>query len=434
MSTTTKKQSSKPTKKSAPAAAASKSKASKKAKPAARKPSSKKVNKTKPVSKKTQDKVKIKLPKDIELPLNLEELLLSWKREGSVNAEVATEALATIEADDHLIDSFYTILSDNKIDIIDDAEEKIKTLDINLDEQAPTVSNDSVRQYLTEISKVPLLSKPEEMKLAKEKELYVQWKADGAKEEDYTAEVHQSKKSFDHMWEANLRLVVSIAKQYSKHGLGLLDLAQEGNLGLMRSIEKFDYRRNYKLSTYATWWIRQALRRALADQLRTIRIPVHKTEELNKYRRVRSRLATKFGREPTIQEIADTLKQPVEDIEQLRVYDLDPVSLNKTLDNEDGASELQDMIADDDAQRPEDITVDGVREEALGRALNGLSPLQRKIIKMRHGLGREQARTLDEVASKLGTTRERVRIMERDALEILAKNSELNELAEMTFE
>jgi RNA polymerase primary sigma factor len=433
MSSTIKKRPTKPNKKST----ASETKPSK-PKSVSSKNSPKKAVKKVPAknarAKAPSASVKIKLPKDVELSPTLNELLISWKKEGSVNAELATEALATVNADDNLIDSFYTILSDNKINIIDETEEKLKTLDVEWDEKAASVSNDSVRQYLTEISKMPLLSKAEEMKLAKEKELYVQWKADGSKEEDYTAEVHQSKKSFDHMWEANLRLVVSIAKQYSKHGLSLLDLAQEGNLGLMRSIEKFDYRRNYKLSTYATWWIRQALRRALADQLRTIRIPVHKTEELNKYRRVRSRLATKLGREPTIQEIADTLKQPIEEIEQLRVYDLDPVSLNKTLDNEDGASELQDMISDDDAQRPEDITVDGVREEALDRALNNLSPLQRKIIKMRHGLGREQSRTLDEVASKLGTTRERVRIMERDALEVLSKNSELNELAEMTFE
>lgn len=382
---------------------------------------------------------------------NTPEVLVEWmetvKKKGTVKIEDISTILEDKTMQDVSIADFYELIEENEIKVIDDSdyddkdivpeeisEERPKRRTSSKRKPTSTVqSDDIVRQYLNDISKTPLLTSSQEIKLAKKKAAYVKWKKEGADPEKFTEEIRMSKDAFDYMWKANLRLVVSIARSYSQHGLNILDLAQEGNLGLMRAIEKFDYKMGFKLSTYATWWIRQALRRALADQLRTVRIPVHKTEELNKYRRARSKLAVKLGRDPKMEEIAEVLKLPVDEVEQLRIYDLDTVSLNKTLDSEDGSTELQDMIADDHTDRPEHITESSIQEDVLNRALAKLSPQQSNIIKMRHGLGREQARTLDEVASKMGTTRERIRIIERESLQILSQNSELSDLVESIF-
>jgi len=206
-----------------------------------------------------------------------------------------------------------------------------------------------------------------------------------------------------------------------------MDLCQEGNLGLGRAIEKFDYRRGYKLSTYATWWIKQSIARALADQLRTIRIPVHRTEELNRYKRAVSRLAAKNGREPTLDELADYLEMKKKDIEELRTLAVEPISLNMGVGDED-SSELGELVSDEKADNPEEQALDGVMEDALHTALDKLPILKRQVIKLRWGLGNEPPRTLEEVASKLGKTRENVRILENEVLEQLGKDPMLRDL------
>jgi RNA polymerase sigma factor (sigma-70 family) len=238
----------------------------------------------------------------------------------------------------------------------------------------------------------------------------------------------ESKIAFDHMWRANLRLVVSIAKRYQSHGLPLMDLCQEGNLGLGRAIEKFNYRMGYKLSTYATWWIKQSIARALADQLRTIRIPVHRTEEMNRYKRAVLRLAAKNGREPTMEELCDYLEMKKEDIEELRQLSFETISLNMGV-GDDENSELGEIVSDDRAADPENQALAGVIDHTLQAALERLPIQKRQVIKLRHGLGDEPPRTLEEVAHKLGETRERVRMIETEVLKQLANDPELQELA-----
>lgn len=370
------------------------------------------------------------------LPHDLHELLDKGKKEGSLDAELISSTLATIGAEDADVDAFYALLRDQNITVADTVEEEAESLsEADLEADVRTLmTTDSVRQYLNDISRVQLLSKRDEQELAKKKELYVTWKTNKAKGEavaEWGPELQESKMAFDHMWTANLRLVVSIAKKYKSRGLPLLDLCQEGNMGLGRAIEKFDWRMGFKLSTYATWWIRQSISRALADQLRTIRIPVHRTEELNRFRRAKSTLAGKNGREPTVAEIAAYLKKTPDQIEELRMLDNDPVSLNKGLGDDEEGSELQDMVSDDRSQQPEELALDGVLEEALHRALERLPLRQRQVLKLRHGLGQELPRTLEEVSAKMGPTRERIRIMEREAMEMLRKDPELAGLVEM---
>jgi len=369
---------------------------------------------------------------------DLAELLEQGKKAGALDAEMVSGILATTGVEDSDVDAFYALLRDQNIEVTDSAEEEAaKMSSEELEAEAQTMlpaSSDSVRQYLNDISKVPLLNRADEKRLAKQKESYVDWKTRkgrGEVVEEWSAELAASKVAFDHMWTANLRLVVSIAKKYKSRGLPLLDLCQEGNMGLGRAIEKFDWRMGFKLSTYATWWIRQSISRALADQLRTIRIPVHRTEELNRYRRAKTHLASKNGREPNVAELAKYLKKDVDSIEELRMLDNDPVSLNKGMGDDEEGSELQDMVSDDRNQQPEALALDGVLEEALHRALERLPVRQRQVIKLRHGLGQELPRTLEEVSAKMGPTRERIRIMEREAMDMLKSDPELAALVEM---
>lgn len=370
------------------------------------------------------------------MPDDLAELLESGRANGEIGGEVVSSTLARLNSSDSEVDAFYALLKEQGVTVADEAEaeaEEISAEDLEKEVRAMGTP-DSVRQYLNDISRVKLLTREDEQRLAKQKGPYVDWKTrrqNGEEVEPWNAELEASKRAFDHMWTANLRLVVSIAKKYSTQGLPLLDLCQEGNMGLGRAIEKFDWQLGYKLSTYATWWIRQSISRALADQNRTIRIPVHKTEELNRFRRDRSRLAAKLGREPKLSEIAAHLKQTPEEIERLRMLDNDPVSLNVSLGDDEDGSELQDMVSDDRAQEPEHAAIEGVVEEVLYRALEKLPLKQRRVMKLRWGLGQEQPRTLEEVSAKMGPTRERIRIMERDAMETLKKDPELVDLMEM---
>jgi RNA polymerase primary sigma factor len=371
-------------------------------------------------------------PSDLEsLSPELKKLLQIGQKSGELNADTISETLAQVGSSDKEVDEFYALLNKENISIEEaiDVEE-----DFDLDEDVPSNVADGVRLYFNDINKVPLLSRKEEEELSEKKELYVlyrQAEKEGREFEYDAKELHESKAAFDHMWQANLKLVVSIAKHYGSRGLPLLDLCQEGNIGLGRAIEKFDHKKGFKLSTYATWWIRQSIARALADQLRTIRIPVHKTEELNRYKRAVVRLSSRLARDPTDEEVAKYMKKDVEQIQELRTYAQDTVSLNTLVSDESGSSELGDLIADDGSERPEEVALGGVLEDSLQQALTKLPILERKILELRWGLGGELPRTLEEVSYKIGPTRERVRIIEREAMEKLKKDPELREVIEL---
>src|SRR3954468_24367722 len=268
-----------------------------------------------------------------------------------------------------------------------------------LTQPAPDPTLDSLQQFLDGIAKTPLLTADEEVSLAKRIE-----------RGDLVAK--------DHMTRANLRLVVSIAKRYRNQGLPFLDLIQEGTIGLIRAVEKFDYRRGYKFSTYATWRIRQAVTRAIADKARTIRIPVHMVEKLNKGVPVERRLVQEYGREPLPEEIAGELQwtpREVKDI--LRIAQL-PISLEKPIGEEDD-SELGDFVEDETAESPFELASENLRRENVRRALDALPPREREVIEMRYGLKGHKARTLEEVGRAFGVTRERIRQIENNTLKKL---------------
>ncbi|HJU48281.1 MAG TPA: RNA polymerase sigma factor RpoD [Gaiellaceae bacterium] len=260
-------------------------------------------------------------------------------------------------------------------------------------------SLDSLRLYLRSIGRVDLLTAEEEVTLAKRIE-----------RGDMVAK--------QQMIEANLRLVVSIAKGYLGRGLSFLDLIQEGSLGLIRAVEKFDYRRGYKFSTYATWWIRQAVTRAIADKARTIRIPVHMVEKLNKVVHIERQLVQEFGREPTPEEIAHELEWTAREVKDiLRIAQL-PVSLEKPIGEEED-SELGDFVEDETAESPFELASENLRRENVRRALDALPPREREVIEMRYGLTGHKARTLEEVGRAFGVTRERIRQIENNTLKKL---------------
>jgi RNA polymerase primary sigma factor len=272
-------------------------------------------------------------------------------------------------------------------------------------------SLDSLRLYLRSIGRVELLTAEEEIALAKRIE-----------KGDMVAKRH--------MVEANLRLVVSIAKGYLGRGLGFLDLIQEGSLGLIRAVEKFDYRRGYKFSTYATWWIRQAVTRAIADKARTIRIPVHMVEKLNRVAHVERQLVQRLGREPEPQEIAAELKISVREVRDiLRVAQM-PVSLEKPVGDED-ESELGDFVADDQTEEPFDAATENLQREDIQRALDALPERERQVIELRYGLRGHEPLTLEEVGRAFGVTRERIRQIENNTLKKLKQLPEAQRLREL---
>ncbi len=282
---------------------------------------------------------------------------------------------------------------------------------------------DSIQNYLQEIGRVALLNAAEEIVLAERIERAAQSAERMASEErlradqlaSLRADVAAGQEARRHLIQANLRLVVSIAKKYIGRGLSLLDLIQEGNIGLMRAVEKFDYHKGNRFSTYATWWIRQAVSRAIAEQGRTIRLPVHMSESVGQVKRTADRLAQVLERQPTAEEIATALGQPAERIERVLEAARRPVSLESPV-GEDGEHTLGDFLPDDDLPTPADFASQQLLREDLALALDHLSERERRIIDLRYGLGDGQRRTLEEVGRRLGMTRERARQIEADAL------------------
>jgi RNA polymerase primary sigma factor len=275
-------------------------------------------------------------------------------------------------------------------------------------------AEDAVRLYLRSIGRVRLLTREDEVRLAKRVE-----------QNDMSAK--------NSLIEANLRLVVSIAKRYTGRGLTLLDLIQEGNLGLIRAVEKFDWRRGFKFSTYATWWIRQAITRALADQSRTIRIPVHMVERMNRVARAKRQFLQKNNREPTPEEIAPLVEMPAKKVEEILKLGQEPVSLEAPVGSEEGDAALGDFIADAAVDRPLEIVANRIRDADLQAVLDSLPWRERRVIELRYGLGAEGPMTLEDIGQEVGVTRERVRQIESKTLAMLKSSGGADRL-EGTYE
>lgn len=306
-------------------------------------------------------------------------------------------------------------LNDIEEPVLDDLvdEEEIDDEALNNSQYLDDISDDSVRLYLREIGKIPLLNSEEELELAQKV-------------------VAGDKRAKDKMAEANMRLVVSIAKRYSGRGLDFLDLIQEGNTGLLRAVEKFDPDKGFKFSTYATWWIRQAITRAIADQARTIRIPVHMVETINKLLRTQRRMTQELNREPTIEELAKELEMEPEKVEYVIKIKQDITSLDAGVgrDGEDEDSVLGDFIEDEDGKTPQDSATEQLLKEQVQAVLSTLSDREQKIIKMRFGLENGKSHTLEEVGQEFAVTRERIRQIEAKALAKLRKHKDAKKLHE----
>jgi RNA polymerase primary sigma factor len=332
-------------------------------------------------------------------------LVRQGQEAGFLTHEAIASAFDELGLEPPQLDEFYHALEELQIDVLDEAVDE-ESLDLAPSE--PDVSTDTLQLFLKDIGRVPLLTAAQEVELAKRIE-----------RGDLTAKCK--------MVESNLRLVVSIAKNYRNQGLPFLDLIQEGTIGLVRAAEKFDYRKGFKFSTYATWWIRQAVARALADKARTIRMPVHVVEKLNKIARAERRLLAEHGREPTSAEVARELEYDVEEVEQIRRSAQAPVSLEKPVGDEED-SEFGHFIADQTTSSPDDAADTTFRKEALVRVLGMLSHRERRVLELRYGLDGEQPRTLDEVGRAFNVTRERVRQIENQSLKKLQTMAEAQKL------
>ena len=294
------------------------------------------------------------------------------------------------------------------------AEEDFSDEDLEITaDNVDQFADDSVKMYLREIGKIPLLTQEEEQVLA-------------------VKAAKGNKKAKDKMVEANMRLVVSIAKRYSGRGLDFLDLIQEGNTGLLRAVEKFDPEKGFKFSTYATWWIRQAITRAIADQARTIRIPVHMVETINKVLRASRKLTAELNREPTVEEIAKEMDMDVEKVDYVMRIKQDIASLDQSVgkDGDDEDSVLGDFVEDEDRISPEDSAANQMLKEQLADIISTLSEREQKIIKLRFGIGGGRPHTLEEVGAEFSVTRERIRQIEAKALSKLRKNKDTKKLQE----
>lgn len=346
----------------------------------------------------------------------MKDLIEQGKSRGKLTTKEINDALEEIDLDAEMTEKLYDTLESYSIEIIDDftpdADEDVELIpgeDLEVALYAEGISiDDPVKVYLKEIGRVPLLSAEEEIELATRM-------AEG----DAFARKRLS--------EANLRLVVSIAKRYVGRGMQFLDLIQEGNLGLIKAVEKFDHTKGFKFSTYATWWIRQAITRAIADQARTIRIPVHMVETINKVKKVSSQLLHKNGHEPTAEEIATELDMPVDKVREIMRVAQEPVSLETPIGEEED-SHLGDFIPDDDAPAPSEVASHTLLREQLGEVLSTLTPREEKVLKLRFGLEDGRSRTLEEVGKEFNVTRERIRQIEAKALRKLRHPSRSKKL------
>lgn len=347
-------------------------------------------------------------------------LISKGKKQGMLTYKEIMDNLEEIDIDSDQIDEIYQNLEDMGIEIVGDKEEDLLLENDEAEDDVPDLKDedlsvpkgisvdDPVRMYLKEIGKVPLLTGEEEIDLAQRMEL-------GDEE---------AKKR---LAEANLRLVVSIAKRYVGRGMLFLDLIQEGNLGLMKAVEKFDYKKGYKFSTYATWWIRQAITRAIADQARTIRIPVHMVETINKLVRVSRQLVQQLGRDPIPEEIAHEMNMDVDKVREIMKIAQEPVSLETPIGEEED-SHLGDFIPDDEAQAPAEAATYTLLKEQLLEVLETLTPREQKVLRLRFGLDDGRARTLEEVGKEFDVTRERIRQIEAKALRKLRHPSRSKKL------
>jgi RNA polymerase primary sigma factor len=340
------------------------------------------------------------LPQDRKAVIR--ELIETGKAKGRLTTKEINDALEELDFDVEQVDRLYDTFESNNIEIVEDyAAEVTATAEKDSDLEnllyAEGISiDDPVKVYLKEIGRVPLLSADEEIDLAVR-----------MSEGDEVARKRLS--------EANLRLVVSIAKRYVGRGMQFLDLIQEGNLGLIKAVEKFDHTKGFKFSTYATWWIRQAITRAIADQARTIRIPVHMVETINKVKKVNSQLLHQNGHEPTCEQIAAELEMPVEKVREIMRVAQEPVSLETPIGEEED-SHLGDFIPDNDAPAPTDVASHTLLKEQLSEVLGTLTPREEKVLKLRFGLEDGRSRTLEEVGKEFNVTRERIRQIEAKAL------------------
>ncbi len=328
----------------------------------------------------------------------------------AADLEVEAEALAA-EPGEVVADG---VVTDEAADVEEEAAEI---------EAGATLSVDVLRLYLNQIGRVPLLTAEQEVELARAMEaglfaaerLTAGGRISPTMKVDLQTVVRQGERAKQHMLEANLRLVVSVAKKYAGRGMGLTDLIQEGNLGLIRAVEKFDYTKGFKFSTYATWWIRQALTRAMADQARTIRLPVHMVEQVNKIRRVERDLVVQLGRKPTATEIAVEVDLTPERVEEIRSYNRDPASLDALI-GEDSDASLGDFIEDEHAVMPGEAAAFLLMREELSAVLASLTDRERRVMEMRYGLVDGQPRTLDDIGKDFNLTRERIRQIEGKTL------------------
>ncbi len=396
------------------------------------------------------------------------ELLELGKNKGSLTNREIMDILDEVSLDPEQIEKLYDLLEEQGIEIIEDSADDIEDINniVKIVEDKETDGNtetehtlvdDPVKVYLKEIGKVPLLSGEEEIELAKQmlrgaefkKMIELMAARDAGKEpaeedlpvwellpeepfgeeelEVMNAEIAKGEKAKQRLSEANLRLVVSIAKRYVGRGMHFLDLIQEGNLGLIKAVEKFDYQKGYKFSTYATWWIRQAITRAIADQARTIRIPVHMVETINRVMRVSRQLVQELGRDPTSEEIAREINQPEEKVREILKIALDPVSLETPIGEEED-SHLGDFIPDDDVPAPVEATSQIMLREQLVEVLDTLTPREAKVLELRFGLRDGRQRTLEEVGKEFDVTRERIRQIESKALRKLRHPSRSRKL------
>lgn len=346
----------------------------------------------------------------------IKDLVNHGKTSGHISTNEILEAMGEMDFDPEQIESLYDSMESMGVEIVDGLDEhshesgdesKSQESSVPLVGEAST-TDDPVKVYLKEIGSVPLLSAEEEMELAKR-----------------TAEGDERAKK--RLSEANLRLVVSIAKRYLGRGMHFLDLIQEGNLGLIKAVEKFDYSKGFKFSTYATWWIRQAITRAIADQARTIRIPVHMVETMNKVKRVSGQLLHNNGQEPTPEEIAQELKISPEKVREIMKASQDPVSLETPIGEEDD-SHLGDFIPDGDAPAPVEEASNTLLKEQLLEVLDTLTPREKKVLQMRFGIGNGKPKTLEEVGKEFDVTRERIRQIEAKALRKLRHPSRSKKL------